>query len=134
MGKKMIIICIIILSILIIAAVIWWFMPSKIIANDVNKISYIKVGNGSTGKQFTITDKDDISSVIKMLQTTTISKKGFNGARSGFGYTIELYSNDGSLYKSLTILGEKSIVIGPFLYRVQGDTMDLTMFKQLDSK
>ena len=132
MGKKKTVIFIVILSILVVAAGIWWFSPLKIIADDADQISYIKVGNGSTGKQFAITDKDDVNSVVKMLKTTTIRKKEFNGARSGFNYTIELYFNDGSLYKKLTIISDKSIVIGPFLYHVQGDAVDFTLLKQLE--
>jgi len=120
------------LTILVVAAGIWWFMPSKIIANDVDQISYIKVGNGSTGKQFTITDKDDINSIIKMLQTSNIRKNELNGARSGFSYTMELYSNDGSLYKNLTLMNEKSVVIGSFLYNIQGDAMDFALLNQLE--
>ena len=132
MKKKRAVVSIIVLTILAVATGVWWLIPTKMITNNAEQISYIKVGNGSTGKQFTITDKDDINSIIQMLQTTTIKKTEFNGARSGFIYTIGLYSNDGTLYKKLTLISESSIVIGSFLYHVQGDAIDLTLLKQLE--
>lgn len=88
--KKTLIIVLSIILALVIAFLIWFFMPRKIITVDIDKAKSITLFNGTTGRTFEITDKEEIEYIYDKLKDVRCRVEWL----SGMGSTYQVYFED----------------------------------------
>ena len=96
MKKKAFIIEIVV--IIIVGCFIVWTVPSNFL-DDIKSenIVSISVRDGSTGKNFEITNQEDITFIVEKIQSQTFKNDGISMFNMGTLYTMSFYDSNNKL-------------------------------------
>lgn len=122
--KNIVMIIVSVILVIVIAYLGFMYIPQKIVAISPSDISSIKIGNGDTGKQITITERSDIEHIIGNLNDIKFYRRKLAVNYVGYSYEITIYKNDESVYKDLVINSSDTIRYGAFFYKDNTDSVD----------
>ena len=94
------------LTIIVLIAIfgsIWWVIPVYLF-NGVSPedISKIRVSNGTTNRQFDITDPEDITFIVENIQKIPMKRNPISGG-IGTTYALNFFNTEGEVFYHLTI-------------------------------
>lgn len=122
MKKKVLPIVIISAIILLVIAVIVWYRSPKVFLKDriPVDIEHIDVFDGTTGKKFTITDREEIEYILHNIQSQTFKRDKVSVGYNGFSFSMSFYAYDTALIDAFIINSDNTIRKDPFFYRCDG--------------
>lgn len=110
-----------IIILLVIMVIVWYRSPIAFLANRIPiDIEHIEVFDGTTGKQFTITDRDEIEHILHNIQSQTFSRGKISSGYNGFSFSMSFYAYDTVLIDSFIINSDTTIRKDPFFYHCGG--------------
>lgn len=105
----------------VIIVCIWYFSPKTFLKNvDANNVSVITVFNGSTGKNFTIENTDEIRYIVENVQGIGMKRDNMSSNYDGFSYSLSFKDADGKTIDSFIVNSADTIRDDPFFYRCEG--------------
>jgi hypothetical protein len=97
-------------------------------------VDCIAVFNGNTGRSFTVTDPDDLKTVLENLQSAKARRNGLSLREDGYGYRLTLMDQAGKALDTVTVNGVSEIRRDPFLYEVTETTLCYDLLKSLETE
>ncbi len=132
------IICIVIASILVIATSgfgIYYFSPATFLKGiSPQDVGCIVVFNGSTGARFTVSDEDEVETVITNLQGVTAKRDGVSVNYDGFAYQLTMMDTQGKTVDILIVNGTDSLRRDPFFYEITDGSLCYDLLQALEAK
>lgn len=98
-----------------------------------NKVSVIKIFNGSNGKEINVSEKEDIEKIIKNLNQINFEKDR-KADIDGFSFSIKIYDLEGNENKALTINSTDTIVYDDYFYIDKNNSINYDFIKSLFEK
>ncbi len=135
--KKKYIVCgiILIIALVIVAICIWYFSPVVFLKGvGDNEIKSISVFSGSTGKQMTLTDADEINKVVSNVQSLKMRRSGFSFNYVGFSFSLTFKDKDGNVIDGLVITGKDTVRDNFFFYSTEDGELCFTYLIELTDK
>ncbi len=135
MKKKIFMIILIVVILAVAEAVIlWWIAPKVFLKNQVAEdIQSIKIFDGSTGKQFEVTDKESIERIVSSIQSIKFKKSGISENYKGFSFSMTFFDNDGMEIDSFIVNSDSKIRKDPFFYETEGNMNIFDFLKELEN-
>ena len=131
MKRKRILTAVLCLTAILVAALVWWNVPTPATNIEASKISKIKIFDGNTGKEVTITDTNDIEHIITNLNAISLKKYRVSLGYLGYSFKTTIYKTDGSVYRELIINSNSVIRKDPFFFRDITESIDYDYIKAL---
>jgi hypothetical protein len=127
MKKKAFIIEIVV--IIIVGCFIVWTVPSNFL-DDIKSenIVSISVRDGSTGKNFEITNQEDITFIVEKIQSQTFKNDGISMFNMGTLYTMSFYDSNNKLIGEFILNSNDTIRKDPFFYKTTPELSGLTEY------
>ena len=92
MRKRLIIIILCILLAVMLTGYIWWYMPTAFLSDVLPaEVARIEVFNGTTGRKFTIDEREDITYIVGKIADVKMRKAEYSHV-DGFIYSISFYN------------------------------------------
>ncbi len=135
MKKKIFMIILIVIILAVAEAVIlWWIAPKAFLKNQTTEdIQSIKVFDGSTGKQFEITDSESIARIVSSIQGVKFKKSGISENYEGFSFSMTFFDNSGKEIDSFIVNSDSQIRKDPFFYETEGNMNIFDFLKELEN-
>ena len=120
--KKKILIPIGVILVVAVVAVVYYLTPKtfgmKVSSSDVD---HIDVFDGNTGKEFTISNPEDVQYIVENIKSHSMRRDGISLGRTGYGFRITYFdSNDKEVISTFILNGGGCIRKDPFFYRCDG--------------
>ena len=98
-------------------SLICYFAPKTFLKNTVAEdVSSIHVFNGSNGKSFDITDKDEIAYIVSNISSIKWHRSGISSNEDGYAFSLTFKDENGKDIESLIINNSYLIRKDPFFY------------------
>ncbi len=135
MKKKIFVIILTALLLIVSESVIlWWTAPKYFLKHEASAdIKSISVFDGSTGKQFEITDSESIERIVDSIQGIKFKKSGISANVDGFCFSMSFHNQDGDLIDAFTVNSDNKIRKEPFFYDTDGDMNIFDFLKELEN-
>ena len=95
-------------------------------------IKTIEVFNGNTGKRYTISDKADISHIIKSLQTADFGISGISLGYVGTKYNLEFTDKSGNTMEKVIINSADILRKDPFFYKDKNSALCVEYLDEIE--
>lgn len=106
---------------IIIGFAVWYQSPTAFLSERIPiDIEHIEVFDGTTGKQFTITNRDEIEYILHNIQSQTFRRGKISSGYNGFSFSMSFYAYDTVLIDSFIINSDTTIRKDPFFYHCSG--------------
>ncbi len=116
------------------AGILWWIAPKTFLKNQTAEdIQSIKVFDGSTGKQFEITDNESIARIVSGIQGVKFKKSGISENYEGFSFSMTFSDNNGKEIDSFIVNSDSKIRKAPFFYETEGDMNIFDFLNELEN-
>lgn len=126
-AKKKIFIGVTILALIVLVTLVTWITPKTFLAGVESKtIQSISVRDGSSGKNYTITNPEDISEIVKKIQSQSFKKSGFSIFHMGTLYSLSFYDFDGKVVEEFVVNADDTFRKDPFFYSTMPELIKLT--------
>lgn len=83
---------------------------------DANDIDHIQITNGQTGKNFSVADRELISTIVAHINSFTL--EGGTEAGAGYHYGVTLVSTNGGAESDFYVVSDEAVISGGSLYSV----------------
>lgn len=121
MIKKILISIGVILVVAVIAVV--YYLTPKIFGMKISPsdVAQIYVFDGETGKEFTISNPEDIQYIVENIKSHSMRRDGISLGKMGYGFRITYFDGNGKEVISTFILNSNDCIRkDPFFYRCDG--------------
>lgn len=121
--KKKILIPIGVILIVAVVAVVYYLTPKTFGRNvSPSDVDHIYVFDGNTGKEFTISNPEDVQYIVENIKSHPMRRDGISLGRTGYGFRITYFdSNDKEVISTFILNGDDCIRKDPFFYSCDGD-------------
>lgn len=129
-------IMLVILSVVLVlgAYFIFSFIPHKLVNIEPSEVSSVYIFDGATGKEFSITGRNDIEHIIGNLNSITFKKDGWSLGYMGYSFRTTIYKANGKVYKEFIINSADTVRDDPFFYRDSTNSIDYSYIRNLIDK
>ena len=115
MKKKLVFV--VVLVILVVAGFIWWKLPVKFLNGlDAKDIDRIEVMDRTTGNEFVIKAKEDISYIVTNIQNIEMDKHKLSIGYMGTRFDMSFYDKSNNLIDEFIINADDAIRKDPIFY------------------
>lgn len=102
---------------IVLAGFIWWRMPVTFLANvSAGEVASIEVMDGNSGRQFAITEVEDISYIVANIQQNTMKKWQPSLGYMGYSYQMTFLNAAGHKIAKFVLNSNDTIRKDPFFY------------------
>lgn len=123
--KSVILGCILLLLLL---GVLWWFLPVHFLRwTDPQQIQSIQVWNGNNGNFFTVTDPEQIQTLVEQIRPVPFQKEDISLMGMGTTYNLTFLDAQEHQIAKFIVMSENSIRKDPFFYRCDGELLSPAM-------
>jgi len=104
-------------------AVVCYLMPKTFGRNvSPSDVAQIYVFDGKTGKEFTISNPEDIQYIVENIKSHSMRRDGISLGKMGYGFRITYFDGNGKEVTSTFILNSNDCICkDPFFYSCDGD-------------
>ena len=135
MIKNKIIILACVIVALVVGFVVWFNTPVRFLKDVIpNKISYIEVFNGSTGKSFIINTENEIELITLNIQSKSFERDKVSLGYLGTLYNLKFYDDNDKAIDEFIINGNNTIRKDPFFYTTKSDDMCVELLNELEEE
>ncbi|WP_246943636.1 hypothetical protein [Bacillus pinisoli] len=107
------------------------YIPHKVVDMDASNVSKITIFDGNTGYEMDITDKSNITYIIKNLNEVTFQKGKSSFGYMGFSFNTTIFDHDGKVIQNFIINSTDTIRYKGFFYRAKDQLIDYDYIEQL---
>lgn len=97
---------------------IWHLTPKVFLKNiHADDVASISVFDGAAGTRITITNANDIKTIVENIQSIAMRKDNFCGNDDGFGFSLTFQNTENEVIDHLILNSTSTIRDNPFYYR-----------------
>lgn len=109
-------------ALMVLLVALWYFSPRTFLKGvDPAQIERVEVFNGTTGQSATLTEAEDVASLVNAIQSQSLRRSGISLGRMGYSYRLTFYNTAGKVVEEFYLNSDTLLRDDPFFYRGSGD-------------
>lgn len=125
--KRRILILLIFIIIMLLFVFKVWMKPTPFLKGvESEKIHSIAVKDGGTGRNYSISDSEDIRMILRKIQSATFQKSGISLFHMGTLYTLSFYDLDEKKFEEFIVMDDHTFRKDPFFYSSTSEIPNLS--------
>lgn len=111
----------IVVALVVLLTALWYFSPRTFLKGvDPAQIARVEVFNGTTGQNATLTEAEDVASLVNAIQSQSLRRSGISLGRMGYSYRLTFYNTADKVVEEFYLNSDTLLRDDPFFYRSSG--------------